>query len=79
MDNKAIRKWVKKRDAALLSLDKERIQRFCMENGTPIPKNEKVFWAGVHKAIVHMNAATEEQKQRSFEWLLLNGFSPFIN
>ncbi len=78
MDNKAIRKFVKERDAALLSLDKEKIQRFCKKHGTPIPQDEKVFWAGVHKAILHMNAATEEQKLDSTLWLLENGFYPHI-
>ena len=73
-----IKKWVKDRDEAMLSLDKDKIVAFCKKNNVPIPENETVFWAGVHKAILHINSATFEQKQNSFEWLIEHGFSPSI-
>lgn len=77
-NGRAIRQFVKERNAALLSLDKEKIQQYCKKYGVPIPQNEKAFWAGVHKAILHINAGTDEQKQNSLEWLMENGFSPDI-
>lgn len=64
------------RDEALLSLDKEKIQAFQKKYNIGFrPSNERVFWAGVHKSILVLNAATEEQKMRSSEWLKTNGFS----
>lgn len=71
-------KFVKDRDTSLLSLDKEKIVAFCNKYGVPIPENETVFWAGVHKGIVHLNAATDEQKKQSVEWLLEHGFTTNI-
>jgi hypothetical protein len=45
----------------------------------PIPENETVFWAGVHKAIMGIKSATFEQKQNSFDWLIEHGFNPHIS
>lgn len=78
MGNRAMRKFVKERDAALLSLDKEKIQRYCKKYSVHIPQDERLFWAGVHKAILHINSATDEQKLNSTLWLLENGFQPHI-
>ena len=65
------------RDEALLSLDKEKIQTFQKKYNIGFqPSSERVFWAAVHKAILVLNAATEEQKMRSKKWLKSHGFSP---
>ena len=74
MDKLNLKKWVKERNAVMLSLDKEKIVAFCKKYSVPIPENETAFWAGVHKAIVHINSATEEQKLDSTIWLLEHGF-----
>lgn len=42
------------------------------------PENETAFWAGVHKAIIGINSATSEQKQKSRDWLIAHGFKPYI-
>lgn len=34
--------------------------------------------AGVHKAVMGINSATEEQKARSAGWLIEHGFKPWI-
>ena len=75
MNKKEIKQLVKERDDALLSLDKDKIMRYMQRYGIPCPKNEIVFWAGIHKARMHINAATEQQKQESAAWLLQHGFS----
>ena len=67
--------FIKDRDEALLSLDKEKILAYCRKYGIAMPKDELAFWAGVHKSILHINSATDEQKQRSCEWLTNHGFS----
>lgn len=71
-------KFVKERDEALLSLDKKKIQKYAKKYRISIPKNETVFWAGVHKAIISINSASEEQKKQSYDWLNERGFKPYI-
>lgn len=64
--------FIKDRDE---SLDKEKILAYCRKYCIAMPKNELAFWAGVHKSIMHINSATDEQKQRSCEWLTNHGVS----
>ena len=59
------KQFIRDRDKALLSLEKEKIIAYCKKYGIPIPEKEIVFWAGVHKGIVSMNASTAEQKCNS--------------
>lgn len=70
-----LKQFVKERDESLLSLDKDKIQSFMRKYSVPFPKNELVFWAGVHKAIIHINSASTEQKFASIVWLENHGFS----
>ena len=74
-----IKRYVKERDEAFLSLDKEKIRAFCKKYVIVLPQNELAFWAGVHKVIVNINSATFEQKKKSYEWLIEHGFSPEIS
>ena len=71
-----MKQFLRDRDNALLSLDKEKIVAYCNKYGVPIPDNELVFWAGVHKGIIAMNASTAEQKRNSAMWLVEHGFKP---
>ena len=73
-----IKKYVRERDEAFISLDKEKILAFCKRYKINLPENETVFWAGVHKVIIHINSATFEQKQKSYEWLAEHGFRASI-
>lgn len=73
-----IKDYIRKRDQAILSLDKEKICAFCKECRIHLPDNEEAFWAGVHKIIIHLNAAPFEQKLASYEWLVEHGFNPEI-
>ena len=76
MENKkVIKKFVEERNRALLSLDKKKILAFMAKFGVQVmPTDETVFWGGVHKAILNINAATEQQKSQSRTWLKQNGF-----
>ena len=67
--------FIKDRNEALLSLDKEKIIAYFRKCYIVMPKDELAFWASVHKSILHINSATDEQKQRSREWLTNHGFS----
>lgn len=68
--------FVKERNEALFSLDKDRIISYCNKYHVEIEANEKIFWAGVHKAILAIRSATQEQKDNSKKWLLEHGFKP---
>lgn len=75
-----IKDFVKDRDEALLSLDKEKIIKFSKKYGIPYTtSNETVFWAGIHKAIIQLKSATNEQKLNSVNWLTEHGFKPTIS
>ena len=73
------KQFIRDRDKALLSLDKEKITAYCNKYGIPIPDREIVFWAGVHKGIVSMKSSTAEQKCNSAMWLVEHGFNPGIS
>lgn len=73
-----IKKFVKEQQEVLLSLDRKRILAYCKKWDIKVPEDETAFWAGVHKTILQMNAATLDQKWNSFEWLIKHGFSPSI-
>lgn len=74
IDDGAIKRFTKDRNRALLSLDKTQILAFMEKYHIPAPSSEIVFWAGVHKGIVNMRAASEEQRHRSYAWLIEHGF-----
>lgn len=78
MDKKLIEEFVKDRDEAFLSLDKEKIIAYMNKYDVDVPQNELVFWAGVHKAIMQLRSASKEQKEKSSSWLLKNGFNPMM-
>ncbi len=77
MDTKEkMKQFVKDRNKAILSLDKDKIMKYITKynKDASIPSEEIVFWAGVHKAILGIISATEEQKEYSRKWLRENGF-----
>ena len=73
-----IKQFVKDRNEALLSLDKEKIISFLNKYGTPVPEKEIVFWAGVHKTRLEVTSFDESVKEVSRKWLRDNGFKEGI-
>jgi hypothetical protein len=67
--------FIRDRDEAILSLDKDRILAYMIKYGVYIPEDERVFWAGVHKARLALNCVDAEGKILSRNWLAENGFS----
>ena len=72
-------KFIQERNEALLSLNKEKILAYGKKYNVKFPEDEKIFWAGVHKAIcslyfVNKNKITLEQYTKSANWLKDNGF-----
>lgn len=79
MTRKDRRKYIKERDEAFLSLDKDKILKFCAKYNLDSGKDldEEAFWAGVHKAITAIKSAPEHMKKRSAKWLTERGYSHF--
>ncbi len=75
-----MQQFVKERADALRSRDKQKIQKYMKKYRVNFcPSNETVFWAAVHKAIISINSATAEEKERSARWLLEHGFYPGLS
>lgn len=71
-----INAFIKERNAALLSLDKGRIEAFARKWNAEFPySTEPVFWAAVHKARLCIVALPQAAKDLSRAWLLKNGFA----
>ena len=68
-------KFLRERNDAILSMDEEKIRDFSRKYGIPEPQEDTIFWAGIHKSILALNAASEEQKAASKAWLDRHGFS----
>lgn len=70
--------FVRDRDEALLSLDREKIERFAKKYGVQMPTSEEAFWRGVHKAICNITSVPFEVRQKSADWLFEHGSTPEI-
>lgn len=69
-----LNEFVKERNEALLSLDKDRILAYMKKYQVNLPADsDKVFWASVHKAILAISAP-EDKKEQSRKWLREHGF-----
>lgn len=73
--------FVKDRDEAFASGDIKKVREYCKKYGIEIPENETIFKAGMHKAICNAYLAPDskisiEQYERSYDWLMANGFTP---
>ena len=73
-----IKKFAQERDDALLSLDEKKIRTYGKKYGVPLPKDEQVFWAGIHKARTAITSFPEDEKERSRKWLIEHGFLPYV-
>lgn len=76
--------FVKERNEALLSLEKEKIIKYMDKYNIKYPEDEETFWAGVHKSICNLflvprNEISLEQFNKSYNWLEKNGYSPEIH
>ena len=73
-----IKKFVKERNEAIFSLEKEKIVAYCKKYDIPIPENEQVFWVGVYKSILAIENSPEHLKQKAIERLDEHGFKRTI-
>lgn len=68
--------FVKERNEALFSLDREKIEEFsrkyCETDDADVP--EEIFWAGVFKAILGINCSPPELVTQAKSWLHEHGY-----
>lgn len=76
MENFNLQDFIKERNEALLSLDRQKIERYAEKYKVALPENEEVFWMAVHKCICQI--FPEEVSRKSAEWLRDHGSSPDI-
>ena len=68
-----IQQFVKDRNEALLSLDKDKIIVFMNKYKIPLPSPE-VFWITIHKCRTASTGLRTEAREMSKEWLTQRGF-----
>lgn len=75
--------FIKDRNEAVASGDIEKVRAYCKKYDIEIPEDENIFKASMHKAICNMYLMPDskislEQYNRSYEWLIANGYTPSI-
>jgi len=76
MSDDSMSDFIRERNEALLSLDRNKIEAYLKKYKESIPKNENVFWAAIHKARLAVTDFSEDVKEVSREWLTEHGFKP---
>lgn len=75
-------KFVKERNEAFIDFvrtgDTKKVRRYCKKYGVEIPKNRKVFAAGIYKAVQECTDIPEDVKALAMQKCLEIGFMPFI-
>lgn len=75
--------YIKDRNEAFKSMDKEKILAYCKKYNITTPEDDDIFWTGVHKAVCNLfysktGEITLEQYEKSYNWLRERGKSPSI-
>jgi hypothetical protein len=65
----SLEEFKRERNAALLSLDENRIRAYASKYGIVIPNDPDLFWASVHKAITADMELPLVNRQASKDWL----------
>ena len=60
-----VKEFVKERNEALFSFDREKITSFRSKYGKPVPDNDDVFWGSVAKAVMSITNAPEDARQKA--------------
>lgn len=75
--------FVKERDSAFIDFvktgNKKKVKRYCHKYAVPMPTDEKVFAAGIYKAVLVCTNISDEIKDLAFQKCLELGFNPIIN
>lgn len=75
-------KFVKERDEAFIDFvetgSTEKVRTYCKKYGVQMPKDHRVFAAGIYKAVQQCTSIPEEIKNKAFVKCLELGFSPLM-
>lgn len=78
-----MKRFVKDRDSAFIDFVETgstvKVRKYCRKYGVQMPKDEKVFAAGIYKAVCATTSIPQEIKDKAFTKCLELGFSPMIN
>lgn len=74
MLEKEFTNFIEERNGMLLRLDPEEVRAYCRKYGVVIPDDETAFWAGLHKARLHVRDFPEEEREKSRAWLAEHGY-----
>lgn len=76
-------KMVRERDSAFIDFvetgNTAKVRKYCRKYGVQMPKDKKVFAAGIYKAVQQCTNIPQEIKDKAFTKCLELGFSPMIN
>ena len=74
--------FVKERNDAFVEFvktgDRKKVLKYCNKYGVAIPKNSKVFAAGIYKAVQQVTDIPAEIKDMAFQKCVELGFSPLM-
>ena len=77
-----MKEFVKERDAAFIDFVKtgktDKVRKYCVKYGVKMPKDSKIFAAGIYKAVIATTSISEEIKELAAQKCLDLGFSPLI-
>lgn len=74
----SIASFVRERNEALWSMDATKIKAFARKWGGTIPKDNRVFWGGVCKAVLNITDTPEDVKATARQMLKNLGMSEEI-
>lgn len=74
-----LEEFVKERNEALFSLDRNKIEAYMKKYGQPEVEevHDDLFWASVYKAICGISNAPDELVSKALMWLHKNGYTVF--
>ena len=81
IDDVNLEEFVAERNAALLSLDRSKIEAFVKKYGIDwtSPSCDEVFWCAVHKARTAIKKLPQEARELSEQWLAERNFESWAD
>ena len=78
-----MKRFAYERDSAFIDFvetgSTKKVRAYCRKYGVQMPKDKKVFAAGIYKAVCATTSIPQEIKDKAFTKCLELGFSPMIN
>ena len=75
--------FIHERDSAFIDFvetgSTAKVRKYCRKYGVQMPKDKKVFAAGIYKAVQECTNIPQKIKEKAFVKCLELGFSPMIN